>query len=487
MKRVLVLLFLAFHLHGFSQTTISDILENTLAGVITVGVYETTIEKQQLGFRGESQISQKAYERALDLGENNGGSGSGFVIQQNGIYYIITNAHVVEYAADEPGSILVYSIDRTSYKAKLLGGDSFYDIAVLTFIDKPGPEIVPIEFKKTTSRIGERVYAIGNPLGEFPYSVSDGIISAKNRARNGITGKYGFLQTTATVFYGNSGGPLVDSEGKVAGINTQIKWAWTGEWVWQPQINFALEGELVQRLVGEIIQNNGKVIRAYLGINFTEDHEFIEDEDGNGWYKKKDELPKITKVIAYSPAAKTLSNKIGYSVETVNGESIRNIEELLGNLESVKPKHTIVLGIIKDGKKESINILAEELGTRQLENIAKAALSDDPSLKFEIGQTTTTLIVDAAKLQDASADSVADETQGKRRYLVVAGGFIEEPENQIYTINSFRDLGAVIKLTGLSGVLDFYLIREKDESERLKLYPYQYSQNENIQRKTLFY
>lgn len=488
MKRIAPVFFMVISFCGYGQTNVSDILENTLAGVVTVGIYETSLEKQLLGFRGETEISLKAYERALDLGDNNS-SGSGFVIQKNGVFYIITNAHVVEYASDEPGSILVYSVTRASYKAKLIGGDSFYDVAVLTFIDQPGPEIVPIEFKTTPARIGERVFAIGNPSGEFPYSVSDGIISAKNRARNGITGKHGFLQTTATVFYGNSGGPLVDSEGKVTGINTQIQWSLKfGEWIWLPQINFALEGELVQRLVNEIIQNNGRVIRAYLGIKFTEDYAYNTDNDGYGWYSKKDELPKISKVIPYSPASRNVASKIDYSVESVNGEPVRNIEELLGALEDLKPKQTVTLGIIKDGKKETVSVLTEELGTRQLENIASTTIVDDPSLRFEITAANTSLTLDASKLEDAYVDSTTiDKTKGMHKYNIVAAGFIEDGDDQVFIIKSSRDLGATIKLTGLSGILDFYLIQDKDKTERLKIYHYQYSRDAAIKRKTLFY
>jgi S1-C subfamily serine protease len=144
------------------------------------------------------------------------------VTLKNGTKYVITNAHVIENALDEEGSIYVYSINRTKYEVKVLGGDSFYDIAVLEFVDTPGPEITTVKFKTEEPRLGEPVYAIGNPLGEYPYSVTDGIISAKNRVRGCYTGKFGFLQTTATVIWGNSSGPLVDAKGDVAGINSQI-------------------------------------------------------------------------------------------------------------------------------------------------------------------------------------------------------------------------------------------------------------------------
>ncbi|MDX5320203.1 MAG: trypsin-like peptidase domain-containing protein, partial [Bacteroidota bacterium] len=244
-----------------------DMLEKAISSVVTVAVYKTEDVKQALGYRG---ISDKAYEKVLDLSDSKS-SGSGFVIERNGKKYVITNAHVIEHASTDADALYVYSIDRTKYQVKVVGGDSFYDLAVLEFITPPGKEIEVIDFRKEDARIGEQVYAIGNPLGEYPYTVTDGIISAKNRVRGGITGKFGFLQSTATVIWGNSGGPLVDAQGKVLGINSQIAFAKRGgTQIWQPQINFALEAEISNRLINDILSNNGLVKRAWLGLEVVQ-------------------------------------------------------------------------------------------------------------------------------------------------------------------------------------------------------------------------
>ncbi len=97
---------------------------------------------------------------------------------------------------------------------KLAALDTLWDIAVLSFGDSgPGSELLPLEFRSTEIRLGENVYALGNPLGEYPFSVVPGIISGKNRRDSDLTGIFGFLQTTATLTNGNSGGPLVDAVG----------------------------------------------------------------------------------------------------------------------------------------------------------------------------------------------------------------------------------------------------------------------------------
>jgi S1-C subfamily serine protease len=252
-----------------------DVIENVLSSVVTVAIFKTDIVKTPLGFRGET-APDVAYEKALEMSGSQS-SGSGFIIEVDGTKYVITNAHVVQDASQDPGSIFIYSVNQTKYEMRLKGGDSFFDIAVLEFVDEPGDEITTVKFKKDEPRIGENVYAIGNPLGTYPYTVTDGIISAKNRMREGNTGKFGYLQSTATIIWGNSGGPLIDQNGDVAGVNTKIAFAAapSGEQVLQSQLNFALEAKIAERLVNDIIKNDGYVNRSYLGIEVSQRYKYV--------------------------------------------------------------------------------------------------------------------------------------------------------------------------------------------------------------------
>jgi len=467
-----------------------DMLEDVLSSVITVGVHKTDFAKRTLGFRG-SGVSEIAYEKALDLA-GAVTSGSGFVIEKNGKKYVITNAHVIENALDEEGSIYVYSINRTKYEVKVLGGDSFYDIAVLEFIDAPGSEISTVKFKSEEARLGEPVYAIGNPLGEYPYSVSDGIISAKNRVRGSYTGKFGFLQTTATVIWGNSGGPLVDIKGDVAGINSQIAFASTpsGEQMWQSQINFALEAKLSERLVNEIIENNGRVLRTYLGVEIGQHYEYDMDWLGYWYLTGADEMPVLTGVLPDAPSYSTLTPYIGSSITRVNGVEVRNTEEVLGELEKIKPNNPVSITFSSDGVESKISLSSKLLTSAELESIARFVLDQNPNVEVNYNDVMLSLaplsteyfyIFDGYDFYDAEEDMV------NKKYYVVAAGVSGEMLQNMWIVKELKDFGAAMKLSGLSGVIDIYAFDPSSESEEIQLFRQNLSGDDYIVKTTLYY
>lgn len=460
-----------------TSPTISDVLENVLTSVVTVSVEKTSETKQILGFRGESDV---AYEKILDL-SNSKGSGSGFVIEKNGKKYVVTNAHVIEDAEETAGSIFIYTINRTKYEAKVIGGDSFYDIAVLEFVNTPGTEVKPITFAAKEPRIGEQVYAIGNPLGEYPYTVSEGIISAKNRVRDGLTGKFGFLQTTATVIWGNSGGPLVNKTGQVVGINSQIAFAKNGdESLWQPQINFALEGILSSRLVNDIISNNGRVKRAYFGIELTQESVYNEysTTTKNGW-EVRDSLPILTGVIAGSPAESLLKDKIGYQLVKIGNTLVRNTEEALGEFEAAKPGVPLKLTLQKNGTTEVVEITGIELTPAQNEAIANYALGKFDNFKIVLLEQTPyisffdpELGVDGTNAQSKSSDVKGEKIRGDEivsgTWEITAAGYEETGFSSVWRIKTLSDLGAALRLTASLGAVDLYLVRKGGRTEDMQ-------------------
>ncbi|MDA0961744.1 MAG: trypsin-like peptidase domain-containing protein, partial [Proteobacteria bacterium] len=138
--------------------------------------------------------------------------GSGFVISEDG--FVVTNNHVIE-GADE---ILIEFFDGKELKAKVVGTDPNTDIALLK-VEADGPlPFVPFG-NSDTARVGDWVIAMGNPLGQG-FSLSVGIVSARNRALSGTYDDY--IQTDAAINRGNSGGPLFNMEGEVIGVNTAI-------------------------------------------------------------------------------------------------------------------------------------------------------------------------------------------------------------------------------------------------------------------------
>ena len=490
-KLVIVSFLLASH--ASIAQNVSEMLDKTLGSVVTVAVYKEDIAKNMLGFRG-GRASEVAYKKVLDL-TGSIGTGSGFVIERSGQFYVITNAHVIEYASDEPGSIYIYSINRNKYEVQVVGGDSFYDIAILKFAEKPGKEIAPVAFRSEEAHLGEEVYAIGNPLGEYPYSVSNGIISAKNRVRGGVTGKFGFLQTTATVIWGNSGGPLIDKNGNVIGVNSQIAFATApnGEAVWQSQINFALEGTLSERLIDDILSNDGRVERAYIGIELSQKYEYVYAGmiTGSSSYSLEllDQSPVISQVIPSTPAYSKLKDYIGFSIQEINNTKVRNLEEAMGEFEKTKPGETIMLAISNGSTEKDISIKTGELRTQELELLADFVIQNIPSLEF-ISNSTQVYIQDTKKGRMSGQYQNREKNSYNRSrvpYTILGAGIYSENHKNIWLAENKAMLGAIFRLSGLTGKIDFYVLEQGAPEEDISLFSHNLSDSEYTMKSTLWY
>jgi serine protease Do len=180
---------------------------------------------------------------------------SGFIFDQGG--YVITNNHVVSNAED----ITVRLMDETEYGAEVVGTDPNTDIAVLKIA--AGGDLPVVRLGDSDSiRIGDWAIAIGNPFGRLEGTVTVGVISAKGRSALSIVGGtpalQDFIQTDASINFGNSGGPLVNINGEAVGMNTAINPLGQG-------IGFAIPINMIKRVADELMQH-GKVSWGYLGI-----------------------------------------------------------------------------------------------------------------------------------------------------------------------------------------------------------------------------
>ena len=186
-------------------------------------------------------------------------AGSGFVISDNG--YILTNYHVIKDAT----SIKVSFVDGTSYDATLVGGEEGNDIAVLK-IQASG--LTPVVIGDSDNiRVGEDVFAIGNPLGELTYSMSEGIVSAKDRSITLSDGTVmNMIQTTAAINSGNSGGPLFDAYGQVVGITSAKLSGNSSSEATIEGLGFAIPMNDVKDMVTDIIEHGYVTGKPYLGI-----------------------------------------------------------------------------------------------------------------------------------------------------------------------------------------------------------------------------
>ncbi|MBP7821890.1 MAG: trypsin-like peptidase domain-containing protein [Saprospiraceae bacterium] len=269
------------------------------------------------------------------------GTGSGVIISSDG--YIVTNNHVVDFA-DE---VTVTLNDNRTFSAKIIGTDPTTDMAVL----KIDANNLPVMQKADSdaAKVGEWVLAVGNPF-ELNSTVTAGIISAKGRTlevnsrRDAIES---FIQTDAVVNPGNSGGALVDTKGRLIGINTAIQ-THTGTY---EGYSFAIPSNLMDRVVNDIIKF-GSSQRGYIGVEIAD----MSDVIASG---KKD-LTTTTGVFVKGvsqggPAqfAGVLPNDI---ITEVNGRNVKNAAELRESVNSIKIGETVNLTINRDGDIKQIAV-----------------------------------------------------------------------------------------------------------------------------------
>jgi len=186
--------------------------------------------------------------------EKGAGSGSGFVFAGDGL--ILTNAHVVS-GAQGPSALRVVLPDGRTCDGSTIGADDDTDLAVVK-ISATGLQALPFGSAHTL-RQGQLVVAIGNPFG-FQHTVTAGVVSATGRSLRARTGRLmnGLIQTDAALNPGNSGGPLVDTQGQVVGINTAVIMPAQG-------ISFAVSADTARVVIPQLLRD-GKVRRSYLGI-----------------------------------------------------------------------------------------------------------------------------------------------------------------------------------------------------------------------------
>ena len=275
------------------------------------------------------------------------GSGSGFVWDKKG--HIVTNYHVIAGA-----SIAKVKLHNgKSYTASLVGVYPRRDIAVLK-IDAPSSELKPVKVGSSSNlKVGQSVYAIGNPFG-LDWTMTKGIVSALNRkvpSQDGVL-MSGAIQTDAAINPGNSGGVMLDSSGRVIGVNSVI-YSPSGGSV---GIGFAIPIDLVKRVVEKLIKY-GKYIKPSIGIEVDERvNRYLKDVLGIkgvailGLIRGSDAVNKgLVPASFYSDG----TIDFGDIIVGVNGKSVESIEDLDDILDRLKVGSSVELKVLR-GKKEII-------------------------------------------------------------------------------------------------------------------------------------
>ena len=271
-------------------------------------------------------------------------SGSGVILTDDG--YIVTNNHVIENA-DE---INVTLTNRQTYKAELVGTDPSTDIAVLKIA---GTNLPYMAFGNSDEvKLGQWVLAIGYPLS-LDVTVTAGIVSAKARtlginSRKSQTPIESFIQTDAAVNQGNSGGALVDTDGKLIGINSAIA-SPTGSYA---GYSYAIPVNLVKKIVGDL-KKFGAVQRAYLGVSYVPEGL---DEDKKKELGIPDGDGVFVNDVAGDGAAKDAGLKKGDMIIGINGVKVFSSSEMVEQVANYKPGDKITVTFKRAGKEMTSNI-----------------------------------------------------------------------------------------------------------------------------------
>lgn len=269
-------------------------------------------------------------------------AGSGFFISADG--YIVTNNHVVAEASEIRVTV---GEDQKTYTAKLVGTDPRTDIALLK-VDADR-DFHYLEFADKPARVGDWVLAVGNPFG-LGGTVTAGIVSA--RGRDIGSSPYDFLQIDAAVNKGNSGGPAINLEGKVVGVNTAIFSPSGGN----VGIAFAIPAKLVKEIVAEL-KEHGTVRRGWLGVTIQDVNEDL--AAGLGMNPEDPYGALVTKILEDGPAAKS-DLKVGDAIIRVRGERVEDSRDLARKIAAIPPGTETELTIFRDGGEKTVTV---KLGT----------------------------------------------------------------------------------------------------------------------------
>ena len=296
---------------------------------------------------GDDDMMEQFFGRRNNVIPEQRASGSGVLISEDG--FIVTNNHVVA-SADE---ITVTLSNKKTYKAKVIGTDPAYDLAVIK-VEAAGLPYL-IYGNSDDVKIGQWVLAIGYPLN-LETTVTAGIVSAKSRSLNlnrdkaGAPGVESFIQTDAAVNMGNSGGALVNTDGKIVGINSAIA-SPTG---YYSGYSYAIPVNIVKKVVDDIIKF-GTVQRAYIGIVYTSPSDLSDDE------KKKLEIPLdaygiYVREVPKDGGAFAAGVKPGDIILKLNGVAVSSGAEMQEQVSRYKPGDKVTLTYLRNGKEIVTNI-----------------------------------------------------------------------------------------------------------------------------------
>ncbi|EDY84929.1 protease Do subfamily [Verrucomicrobiia bacterium DG1235] len=320
------------------------------------------------------------------------GVGSGVIVSNDG--YIVTNNHVVvDQSGDDADEILVRLTDGRELEATIVGRDALTDVAILKVESEDLPVIAVAD--SDNIEVGDVVFAIGNPMG-VGLTVTQGIVSATHRTIGiyGDDGYENFIQTDASINPGNSGGALIDTKGRLVGINSAILSRSGGN----IGIGFAIPSNLAVNISHQLA-NQGEVRRGFLGVgisNLTPDMaEAFQIEELTG---------VLINDVEEDSAADAGSLKRGDVIIEMNGKKVESANDFRIKVGNTIPESEIELVVIRDGDRMTLNLKVGKSAGRfaasaneLLDGVAVRELDDDLAEHYRIPDGVAGLVITAVE------------------------------------------------------------------------------------------
>lgn len=356
LKASAVLILMLFFQPAFAQPDFTDLVKESIPAVVNI---ETTRFGTRPGEAPEegSQMPEdmpEFFRRFFDEPYGRGGQpdrmggGSGFIIEPDGL--IITNHHVID-GADE---IIVRLSDRREFEAELVGSDAETDVAVLRI---PAENLPTLEFGSTEDlEPGEWVIAIGSPF-QFEQSVTAGIVSAKGRSQGAQQQYVPFIQTDVAINRGNSGGPLIRTDGTVVGINSWILSSHGGN----IGLSFSIPSEVARNSIEQLLET-GRVARGFLGVQL----QAVSREQADALGLERPTGALINRVEPGSPAEEA-GIEVGDVILAFNGVPIDQHSELPPLVGMERPGTEAEMTIWRWGERQTVEVT---LGEREADAVA---------------------------------------------------------------------------------------------------------------------
>ena len=271
-------------------------------------------------------------------------SGSGFIISEDG--YVATNYHVIQGA----NKLMVITADGEEYSAAVVGYDAGNDIAVLK-IEAAGLPYVKLGSSDELV-VGDRVAAIGNPLGELTSTLTVGYVSAKDRSINTDGTSMNMLQTDAAINSGNSGGPLFNMKGEVVGITTAKYSGTSDSGATIEGIGFAIPMDDVAAMIEDLIEK-GYVSGAYLGVVVLD----VTAEDAQKYGLP---LGALVQEVSTGFAAERAGVQARDIIVDVGGRPVSSVAELTKALRNYEAGQQTVITVYRSGERKVLPVTLDE-------------------------------------------------------------------------------------------------------------------------------